>query len=97
MILFIELDIKAAYCKNERGVIGHGGMCSSSELTRLCDGSLIRTALLFQSMSTEEESSTRGQQIEAVWLGTRTQYVYIYICIYKYIQGVPGGKDLTSG
>lgn len=38
---------------------------------------LMWIVLIFQSMSTEEESSTRGQQIEAVWLGTGTQYVYV--------------------
>jgi len=26
-------------------------------------------------------------------------YIYIYVCVYVYIyiQGVPGGKELTSG
>jgi len=24
-------------------------------------------------------------------------FVCVYVCMYVYIQGVPGGKDLTSG
>jgi hypothetical protein len=59
-MLFIELNIGAAYCRvgEKKGVIGHSGMYSLTEQTQLSDGNLIQIAVLFQSMSTEEESST---------------------------------------
>ena len=51
-------EYKSRILQKKKGVSGHSGMYSLTELAQLNDGNVIHIALLFQSMSTEEESST---------------------------------------
>ena len=52
-MLFIELDVEAAYRKNKKSVSGHSSMYSLTELIKLSDGNLIQIAVLLLKSDTD--------------------------------------------